>query len=183
MRFTASSVTEMCKMKVQRRWALLRFLITAAALFVLWVVFTADISLFSLGAGLTGSLLVAALTYAVFIPDHQANLRFFLPRLIPLLVFLPKMLYLLYRSSVIMLVAVVRGEASPRIVYFRTTLRSDIARAVLASSITFTPGTITLDLNDDHLIVHWFFSDTTHAKLAGERVKGSLERTIADIWL
>jgi multicomponent Na+:H+ antiporter subunit E len=81
-----------------------------------------------------------------------------------------------------MLSAVFTGKASPRIVHFRTRLRSDFARMVLSNSITFTPGTITLDLNDDHLTVHWFFCNTLHAKAAGEEVKGRMEGFLRRVW-
>jgi multicomponent Na+:H+ antiporter subunit E len=53
---------------------------------------------------------------------------------------------------------------------------------VLSNSITFTPGTITLDLNDDHLTVHWFFCNTRHAKAAGEAVKGRMEGFLRKVW-
>jgi multicomponent Na+:H+ antiporter subunit E len=82
-----------------------------------------------------------------------------------------------------MLKAVFTRKANPRIVHFRTRLKSDLARMTLANSITMTPGTITLDLNDDHLTVHWFFCDTNHAKAAGEEVKGRIEKFIGNVWL
>ena len=40
-------------------------------------------------------------------------------------------------------------EVEPRLIYFRTNLRTNIARTTLANSITLTPGTITVALNDD----------------------------------
>ena len=42
----------------------------------------------------------------------------------------------------------------PRIIYFRTGLRTNAARAILANSITLTPGTITVALEDDLFCVH-----------------------------
>lgn len=170
-------------MRAEQSWRLLRFILTAIAMFTVWLLFTANLEFFSLIAGGIGSILIAALTYDVFIPHHEAKLRLFLPRPFHLLVYLIVMVYMLYRSSIIMLKAVFTGKANPRIVYFRTRLRSDLARMVLANSITLTPGTITLDLNDDHLIVHWFFCSTIHAKGAGEKVKGPLERLIRRVWL
>lgn len=47
-----------------------------------------------------------------------------------------------------------RNEADPVIVRFRTDLKSKVARVVLANSITLTPGTITIALEGDELIVH-----------------------------
>jgi multicomponent Na+:H+ antiporter subunit E len=158
-------------------------MITAITLFFTWILFTVNFEFFSLSTGILGSLLIAALTYEVFIARHQANLRFFIPHPFFLARYLFVIIFLLYQSSCRMLIAVITGRASPRIVHFRTKLRSDLARMVLANSITFTPGTITLDLNDDHLTVHWFFCNTIHAKAAGESVKGLIERHIRKIWL
>ena len=42
----------------------------------------------------------------------------------------------------------------PVLVKFRTTLKSDTARVILANSITLTPGTITVSLEGDELTVH-----------------------------
>ena len=42
----------------------------------------------------------------------------------------------------------------PVIVRFQTDLKSDAAKVALANSITLTPGTITIGLEGDELIVH-----------------------------
>jgi multicomponent Na+:H+ antiporter subunit E len=43
----------------------------------------------------------------------------------------------------------------PGIVKVKTTLKSDEAKTFLANSITLTPGTLTVDIVDDWLYVHW----------------------------
>lgn len=43
----------------------------------------------------------------------------------------------------------------PGIVRVKTTLKSDEGKAFLANSITLTPGTLTVDIIDDWLYVHW----------------------------
>jgi multicomponent Na+:H+ antiporter subunit E len=55
----------------------------------------------------------------------------------------------------------------PGIVKIKTTLKSDEGKAFLANSITLTPGTLTVDIIDDWLYVHWI------------NVHGSLEDTEA----
>jgi multicomponent Na+:H+ antiporter subunit E len=170
-------------MRNESRWKLIRFLLTALFLYMVWLLFSSSLEIYSLLFGLVGSIFIAAITYPIFIAQHQANMRYIFPNLFHLILYFFILLYFLYSSSCSMLKAVVTGNSSPRIVHFRTRLQSDIARMVLANSITLTPGTITLDLNDDHLTVHWFFSDTHHAKAAGERVKGRMERFIGNIWL
>lgn len=43
---------------------------------------------------------------------------------------------------------------SPSIVTINTKLKSELNKTILANSITLTPGTLTLDMYDDKLIVH-----------------------------
>ncbi len=43
----------------------------------------------------------------------------------------------------------------PGIVKVKTSLKTDIAKAFLANSITLTPGTMTVDIDNDILYVHW----------------------------
>lgn len=170
-------------MNSRRVWALLRFALTTIFLFVVWVLFSADTDKFSLLFGFFASLISAALTYQIFLPEHEANLRFFIPRLWHLNRFYIVIVISLYTSSFQVVKAVISGNTNPRIVHFRTKLRSDIARTVLANSITFTPGTMTLDLNDDHLSVHWLLCTTTHSKAAGEAIKARQEHLLGRTWL
>jgi multicomponent Na+:H+ antiporter subunit E len=166
-----------------RVWRLVRFAITAAALYAVWLLFTASFEVYSLVAGAVGSIVIAALTHDVFIARHEASLRSFMPRPLHAVTFMLYLIWCMYVSSVEVLRAVVTGDATPRVVHFRTRLKSDLARMVIANSITFTPGTIALDLNDDHLTVHWFLATTMHSRAAGEQVKGRFEEKLRKVWM
>jgi len=89
----------------------------------------------------------------------------------------------MYVASFRVLVRILKGDINPRIVHFRTRLKTDIARVALSSSITLTPGTITLDLDDDHLVVHWLDAETTHSRYAGRLIKGAYEKLLRRVWL
>lgn len=56
--------------------------------------------------------------------------------------------------SVIQMILTGREIMEPVIVKFKTNLKSNTARVLLANSITLTPGTITVSLYEDQLIVH-----------------------------
>ncbi|MPN50037.1 Na(+)/H(+) antiporter subunit E [bioreactor metagenome] len=43
---------------------------------------------------------------------------------------------------------------SPTIVTITTNLKSDFDKTILANSITLTPGTLTLDMTEEKLIIH-----------------------------
>ena len=45
-------------------------------------------------------------------------------------------------------------EVEPRLVYFKSPVRSDIGKVILSNSITLTPGTITCGVGDDLFCVH-----------------------------
>lgn len=47
-----------------------------------------------------------------------------------------------------------RLQPEPTLIYFDTSLKSGLARVILANSITLTPGTITVSLEDNHFCVH-----------------------------
>ncbi len=44
---------------------------------------------------------------------------------------------------------------NPGVVKVPTKLKSDFGKFVLANTITLTPGTLSLDVEGDHVLVHW----------------------------
>ena len=56
--------------------------------------------------------------------------------------------------AIIPRILTIEEEMDPVIVKFRTSLKSDFTRMLLANSITLTPGTITVALEDDEYTIH-----------------------------
>ena len=56
--------------------------------------------------------------------------------------------------AIIPRILTVEEEMEPVIVKFRTSLKSDFTRMLLANSITLTPGTITVALDGDEYTIH-----------------------------
>ncbi len=54
-------------------------------------------------------------------------------------------------------------ELEPCLVTFKTSLETDAARVTLANSITLTPGTITVSLENDTLMIHALNRDMAEA--------------------
>ncbi len=169
-------------MKAWSFWKLIRFCATFMVLAAFWVLFSADIGLFSVLAGVFSSVLIALSAYDVFIEDYEASRRAVFPRLLPLLLYPFILTVAMYRSSLGILRSILSGRVSPHVVHFRSRLRSDLARVVLAESITFTPGTIVIDLDDDHYVVHWLNATSRHSAVAGAAIKGGLEAALKRIW-
>ena len=62
-------------------------------------------------------------------------------------------------------IAVVRAvlspdmAVSPTLTRIPTPQKSDIAKVMFANSITLTPGTVSVDIQDDHILVHALLSE------------------------
>lgn len=70
------------------------------------------------------------------------------------------------------------GKADPKVIEISTSLNSDYLISVLANSITLTPGTITVDVRGQKLWVLWVNPKTLDTTLAGEMIKGALEKRL-----
>lgn len=169
-------------MRSRTKWALVRISITAVYLLAGWVLFTGSVEAHALILGGVFSLLVAILTYDSFIVETEAAWRSHLPRPHWAIVYVFVLLWEIYRSSFTLSWMLITGRYKPRVVHFRTRLRTDIARAAVATAITVTPGTVTLEMDEDHLIVHWIHATTSHSRRAGELVKGRLESFLRRVW-
>ena len=56
--------------------------------------------------------------------------------------------------AIIPRILTIEEEMDPVIVKFRTSLKLDFTRMLLANSITLTPGTITISMEDDEYTIH-----------------------------
>jgi multicomponent Na+:H+ antiporter subunit E len=69
-----------------------------------------------------------------------------------------------------------RLPITPGIVAIRTELKQDIAKTLLANSITLTPGTFTLDVIGDTLLIHWIVVRSEAPEEASRAIAGRFER-------
>jgi multicomponent Na+:H+ antiporter subunit E len=69
----------------------------------------------------------------------------------------------------------------PGIVKVKTTLKSDLAKMLLANSITMTPGTISVDIIDDNLYIHWIYIRSEDPEVYTPIITGAFEKYIKRI--
>jgi multicomponent Na+:H+ antiporter subunit E len=70
----------------------------------------------------------------------------------------------------------------PGIVIIKTTLKQDLAKMILANSITLTPGTFTLDIQKDRLLIHWINVKTDNIDEATNIIGGKFEKYLKIIF-
>jgi multicomponent Na+:H+ antiporter subunit E len=170
-------------MDVFQKWKIVRIIMTVFYLMAGWLLFTGTVAAIPLLLGLLFSTIIALATYHLFIEEQEAERRALIPRVYLLIGYLVLIMGKVYLASFRIAWKVVSGDITPRIVHFRSRLRSDLARVALANSITLTPGTLTLDLDEDHLVVHWLDASTTHSGYAARLIAQPFERWLKKIWV
>ena len=70
----------------------------------------------------------------------------------------------------------------PGIVKVKTELKSEMARTILANSITMTPGTISVDIIDDYLYIHWIYVRSEDPEVYTRIILGQFEKFIKKIF-
>jgi len=70
----------------------------------------------------------------------------------------------------------------PGIVVIKTALKQDIAKMILANSITLTPGTFTLDIIEDTLLIHWINVKTEDMEKATRMIGERFEKYLRIIF-
>ncbi len=145
-------------------------------LFLFWIVITASFSFVNVILGLVCSCLTVVIVRLVFhirLPEDITPLF-----LVRLPVFIVIFAWEVLKANLILALIVIkpRLQIDPVIVEFKTELRGDFMRTILAGAITLTPGTLTVDAQDDDFSVHCLA--ISHRK---ELFKRRCERLVA--WL
>ncbi len=126
-------------------------------LFLLWVIFNGRFApdVIILGIVICAAINWFAMRYCKWYVTKDWRWRKFLPGLGAYCVLLVKEI-ILANLAVIKLILDPKLEEKihPQMVKFPCHYRSDIMKALLANSITLTPGTITVRVRSDHFIVH-----------------------------
>lgn len=124
-------------------------------LFAFWVLlngqWTTEIAV--VGVVLSALLYLFIWKFLDYSPRKEAQLLLKLPRAIGYFGFLVKEIV----SSALATIRLIwspRLLTEPRLTSFQTKLKTEPGKVILANSITMTPGTITVDIRDDRLLVH-----------------------------
>jgi multicomponent Na+:H+ antiporter subunit E len=136
------------------------FLLHWLALFAFWWILSGIGKPFHLIVGALGSALVALFTaemqFAERLRDGEGGIHFFAlpwPRMAVYTAWLLKEI-VLANWAVLKVVLDPALPAEPEMIVYRTRLQTSLGRTILANSITLTPGTITVDVEDDQFLVH-----------------------------
>lgn len=124
--------------------------------FILWLLLTWTFNYQSIVVGIGVSLLVALVFGKSF---SQKPFKWFKPQRYFWLIicYLPLLVWECIKANLEVAYRVLHPmmPIKPGIVKVKTRLKSGIGRTFLANSITMTPGTLSVDIRDECLYIHW----------------------------
>jgi multicomponent Na+:H+ antiporter subunit E len=155
----------------------LRRLAVFVILFAFWLLLSGHYDLFHLSLGMICSLLVAFVSHDLLIENISGSKRIRKTR--RFISYVPWLLYQIVLANLHVAYLILNPKAiDPRIVRFKTRLKSQFSMVTLGNSITLTPGTITMDIIDGEFYVH-----ALSKKVADDLLSGEMERRVAHVYM
>ena len=155
---------------------------TSIIMFAFWMLLSGEFSFILILSGLVSSLLVAYMSHDLLI--GKIDIKLGAKRAFRFLTYLPWLLRQLIIANLDVAYRTLhpRMPIDPQVVKFDTPLKSEIGIAILANSITLTPGTVTIAASrEGKFIVHAITKKGAEALLSGEmqarvmRIEGEID--------
>lgn len=122
-------------------------------LFILWLLLSGQFNILLIGLGLASSLLTVVLALRMEIIDHESHPLHLSRQLPRFLVFLSREI-VLANLDVVRRILTPGKSFSPQLRRLPLPQRTELGQVLYANSITLTPGTVTVQLNTDSVLVH-----------------------------
>lgn len=134
------------------------FLITFLSVLIFWIMLSGEFSAILLGFAVLYSLIVAYFTHDLFVEKFR---NYSLKHFIKLLFYIPWSLWqiVIANIQIVRIVLDPKLPIDPDTVRCKTDLKTDLGLTILGNSITLTPGTVTLDIENGEILVHAICSE------------------------
>lgn len=163
--------------KVNKNQILLFFL-----LFAFWLVIAPTIDLVQIIVGGLVALSITIYSFDTEKPNNQQKLT--LKYFIALIVFGFKLVYEIIKANidVAKLVLAPKLKIQPQFKKIRNPMKSDLNKVIYGNSITLTPGTITVELENDYIIIH-ALTDSAANEAEGGSLETAVKKLEVNIWV
>ncbi|MCC3306233.1 Na+/H+ antiporter subunit E [Sneathiella sp. HT1-7] len=122
-------------------------------LMAVWLLLSGHYTPLITGFGIASCLLSALIAYRMDVIDHESHPIYLGPRIIS---YWGWLVVEIFKANIDVAKCVLFPSRYLRPSMFTVTAsqKSDLGRVIYANSITLTPGTVTVDLDDDQVMVH-----------------------------
>jgi multicomponent Na+:H+ antiporter subunit E len=161
---------------------IVRYLTAFLVSFGVWLALVGTLNWQELLMGAVVAAIAAAFGWRYFSLVGFSHLS--VKKLIYLIAYIPVFFWEMIKANLDVAYRVIhpRMPINPGIVLIKTNLKSDSGKLALANSITLTPGTLTMDVKGDNLLVHWINVKSTDTKEATSIIGKRFERFLKVIF-
>ena len=156
----------------------MRFTITFLILLAFWTFMSGLFDIWHFGLGIIACALVAYMSGDLLFSAKPSGRK--LREAIRFAKYLPWLFYQIYLANIYVVKLALHPDIKriiyPHIIKFRTRLKDDLAVVTFANSITLTPGTITVLIEDDCFYVHAIDS------VVADSLPGDMEKRVEEIF-
>ena len=172
----------MSKQKYSGPDKLKNFLYLFVFLMLVWLALTASFDLQKLTAGILVSLILSFFLGKVYIELGLPQLS--IKKIGFSLIYILIVFWEIVKANLDVAYRIIHPKMpiKPGIVVIRTSLKQDIAKVILANCITLTPGTFTLDILGDKLLIHWIDVKDENIDRTTEIIGNKFERYLEVIF-
>jgi len=149
---------------------------------IIWLLLTFSLSIPNIIVGVIASILTVVLFGKYFIKNVSPFLQ--PKRYFWLIIYLFVFIWECIKANFDVAYRVLHPAMpiKPGIVKVKLGLKGDFARMMLANSITMTPGTITVDIVDDYIYIHWIYVSTDNPDEYSQKISAKFEHYIKKIF-
>jgi multicomponent Na+:H+ antiporter subunit E len=143
-------------------------------LLICWLIFTFDFSLWNIILGVFINIVIIKLSFGVIY--DSSNFLVQVPSTFTMVLYLLRLIYEIYKSSFLQILRIIKKDNNPVIVKVELEVTNPFLVTIIANSITLTPGTITVDVEDNTLYVLSIKDDGEDGQKLKKDIKNKFEK-------
>lgn len=143
----------------------------AVLLFTLWIFLSGHFTPLLLILGGVSVVLTVYISMRMDLVDHESYPIHISPKLPAFFVYIIFEIVLANIDVVKRIFKVGGKNISPEFIEVPVPQKTDLGRAIYANAITLTPGTVSVDLGEDKVLVHALTKEAAEELLSGEMAK------------
>lgn len=147
-------------------------------LFVFWLLLSGHFAPLLLGLGLASILFTVFLTKRMNVIDHESYPFHLSTQLPTFLVYIMREIVVANIDVIKRIMSWNSHSISPQLIELPLPQKTDLGRVIYANSITLTPGTVSVELENDRVIVHALTKQGADALAAGHMAKAIPDQVV-----
>ena len=145
-------------------------------LMAFWIPFSGNFDAFHLSLGVLSCAFVAIISHKFLFENFAAPKK--MSKIFRFIAYMPWLIWQIILSNIHVVYMVLNpSKIKPQVVQFKSNLKSELSMVTLGNSITLTPGTITMEIEDGEFFVH-----ALDQQVADDVMTGEMEKRVAHIF-